>query len=232
MLKEEEEEEEEKENQKYLEKLKNFEFSQMKNYTGLITNETIYDYLMDNYYSKDMKEFKLNLNELFALKDIFFISELNEKVEAKEKVYKTFHNYLYTNLDLVPIYQEGEIEGFIYPKDFLYYIYNCESNPKLTNEEFLESLYEGIGDEKPYGKQRIIYLEINDENRRLNIKELMEKLNNSIEKKIVLYDKEKLYLISLKSIFGAIVRIEDNNKRENNVVEDDNSMEEENDEEQ
>ena len=232
MLKEDEKEEEETDNQRYLDKLKSFEFSQMKNYTGLITNETIYDYLMDNYYSKDMKEFKLNLNELFALKDIFFITELKEKVEAKEKIYKTFDHYLHSNIDLIPIYNEGEVEGFIYPKDFLYYIYNCESNPKLTNEEFMESLYEGIGDEKPYGKERIIYLEINDENKRLNIKELMEKMNNSIEKKIVLYDKEKLYIISLKTVFGAIVRVEDNNNKRENSMSEENSIEEENDEEQ
>ena len=69
-------------------------------------------------------------------------------------------------------------------------------------------MYEGIDDNKPYGKERIIYYEYNDESKKLRIKELLEKINAAPEKKIVLRDlseENKLYIISLNSIFDALV---------------------------
>ena len=68
-------------------------------------------------------------------------------------------------------------------------------------------MYKDIDDEKPYGKNRIAFLELNDTTKTFYVKELIENLNSSIEKKL-LYDKNdnnKLYLISLKTIFKAIV---------------------------
>ncbi len=71
-------------------------------------------------------------------------------------------------------------------------------------------MYEGIADEKPYGKERIVYLEYNDEAKKLKIKYLLETINGAPEKKIVLKDIEdgnKLYIISLKSIFDTVVEM-------------------------
>ena len=197
------------EKQDSLKSLKNIRFGdKMKNYIGIVTNETIYEYLVFNYYSKDMKEFNLSLNELLILGNIPFLEKLSNGKNTNEKVYNTFIYYLEENYDIIPIFSEKEIEGFIYPKDFFFYIYNCESNQNLTNKEFLEKLYKDIDEEKPYGKNRVEYLELNETNKSLYVKELIEGLNCSIEKKIIIYDpedKNKLFLISLKTIFKAIV---------------------------
>ena len=188
--------------------LKNIKFeNKMKNYVGIVTNETIFEYLTFNYYSNDMKEFDLSLNELLILGENTFLKPLTNINDSKEKTYNTFNYHLGGHYDIIPIFTENEIEGFIYPKDFLFYIYNCESDQNLTNREFLENLYEDIDDEKPYGKNRVVYLELNDTTKTFYVKELIERLNCSIEKKIVLIDpndNKKLFLISLKTIFKAI----------------------------
>ena len=195
--------------------LSNVNLEEMKNYIGIVTNETIFDYLLFNYYSNEMKEFNLSLNELLVLGDIPLIVKLTNGIDMNEKAYNTFNYYLFGQSDIIPVYNQKEIEGFIYPIDFYYYIYNCESKQSLTNEEFLIHLYKNIDEEKPYGKNRIIYMELNDANKGFYVKELFEKLDCSLEKKIVLYDPNddyKLYLISLKTIFRAIVEFQLNNK--------------------
>ena len=197
-----------------LNSLENIHFEDdMKNYVGIVTNETIFEYLAFNYYSNDMKEFNLSLNELIILGENTFLSPLTNIKDSQEKTYNTFNYHLIGNFDIIPIFSEKEIEGFIYPKDFFFFIYNCESDQNLTNNEFLEKLYKDIDDEKPYGKNRIAYLELNDTTKTFYVKELIENLDCSIEKKIVIYDpndKNKLYLISLKTIFKAIVEFNSN----------------------
>ena len=197
-----------------LNSLENIHFEdEMKNYVGIVTNETIFEYLAFNYYSNDMKEFNLSLNELIILGENTFLSPLTNIKDSQEKTYNTFNYHLIGNFDIIPIFSEKEIEGFIYPKDFFFFIYNCESDQNLTNNEFLEKLYKDIDDEKPYGKNRIAYLELNDTTKTFYVKELIENLDCSIEKKIVIYDpndKNKLYLISLKTIFKAIVEFNSN----------------------
>ena len=189
--------------------LENIHFEEeMKSYVGIVTNETIFEYLAFNYYSNDMKEFNLSLNELIILGENTFLRPLTNIKASQEKTYNTFNYHLIGNFDIIPIFSEKEIEGFIYPKDFFFFIYNCESDQNLTNNEFLEKLYKDIDDEKPFGKNRIAYLELNDTTKTFYVKELIENLNCSIEKKIVIYDpndNNKLYLISLKTIFKAIV---------------------------
>ena len=180
----------------------------MKNYVGIVTNETIFEYLFLNYYSNDMKEFNLSLNELFILGENTFLKPLTNIQKADDKVYNTFNYHFGGNYDIIPILSDKEIEGFIYPKDFLFYIYNCENDQNLSNKNFLKKLYDDVDDEKPYGKNRVVYLELNDTSKTFYVKELIEKLNVSIEKKIVLFDPNdinKLFLISLKTIFKAIV---------------------------
>ena len=197
-----------------LNSLENIHFEdEMKNYVGIVTNETIFEYLAFNYYSNDMKEFNLSLNELIILGENTFLSPLTNIKDSQEKTYNTFNYHLIGNFDIIPIFSEKEIEGFIYPKDFFFFMYNCESDQNLTNNEFLEKLYKDIDDEKPYGKNRIAYLELNDTTKTFYVKELIENLDCSIEKKIVIYDpndKNKLYLISLKTIFKAIVEFNSN----------------------
>ena len=195
--------------------LSNVYSKEIKNYLGVVNNDTIFEYLIVNYYSNDMKEFNLSLNELLFLGDTPFIQKLDKGEDLNQKVYNTFNKYLFNNSDIIPINNGKEIVGFIYPKDFFYYLYNCESKQSLTNNDFLVNLYKDVDEEKPYGKNRVIYMELNNKNKEFYIKELLEKLNCSIEKKIVLYepnDNSKLYLISLKTIFKAIVEFQTKNK--------------------
>ena len=188
---------------------------EIKNYLGVVNNDTIFEYLIVNYYSNDMKEFNLSLNELLLLGDTPFIQKLDKGEDLNQKVYYTFNKFLFINSDIIPINNGKEIVGFIYPKDFFYYLYNCESKQSLTNNDFLENLYKDVDEEKPYGKNRVIYMELTNKNKEFYIKELLEQLNCSIEKKIVLYEhnnNSNLYLISLKTIFQAIVEFQSKNK--------------------
>ena len=162
-----------------------------------------------------MKEFNLTLDELKNLKiSSSFIKPIENYALMNEEVHSSFSKYISSKKDLLPIFtnDKNDIFGFLYLRDYLYFISNCESNQNLTNEQFLINMYEGIDDNKPYGKERIIYLEFNEDSKKLRIKELLEKINAAPEKKIVLRDKEggnKFYIISLNSIFDALV---ENNK--------------------
>ena len=200
------------------EELKNEEnelASETQNYTGFVTYETVFDFLIYNYYSIEMKEFDLTLEDLRKLPlSSSFIKPIENYALINEEVHSSFSKYISSKNDLLPIYtnDKNEIFGFLYLRDYLYFISNCESNQSLTNEQFLINMYEGIDDNKPYGKERIIYLEYNDDSKKLKVKELLEKINAAPEKKIVLSDKEgnnKLYIISLSSIFDVLV---ENNK--------------------
>ena len=106
-----------------LNSLENIHFEdEMKNYVGIVTNETIFEYLAFNYYSNDMKEFNLSLNELIILGENTFLSPLTNIKDSQEKTYNTFNYHLIGNFDIIPIFSEKEIEGFIYPKDFFFFM--------------------------------------------------------------------------------------------------------------
>ena len=158
-----------------------------------------------------MKEFNITLDDLKKLPiSSNFIKPIKNYGLMNEEVHSSFSKYVTSKNDLLPILtnDKNDIFGFLYLRDYLYFISNCESDQSLTNEKFLINMYEGIDDNKPYGKERIIFLEYNEESKKLKIKELLEKINASPEKKIVLRDKEggnKLYIISLSSIFDVLV---------------------------
>ena len=158
-----------------------------------------------------MKEFNLTLEDLRKLPlTSSFIKPIENSVLMNEEVHSSFSKYISSKKDLLPILTEdkNDVFGFLYLRDYLYFISNCESNQSLTNEQFLVNMYEGIDNSKPYGKERIIYLEYDENSKKCKIKELLEKINAAPEKKIVLRDAEegnKLYIISLNSIFDALV---------------------------
>ena len=158
-----------------------------------------------------MKEFNMTLEDLRKLPlSSSFIKPIEKYALMNEEAHSSFSKYISSKSDLLPIFtnDKNEVFGFLYLRDYLYFISNCESNQSLTNEQFLINMYEGIDDNKPYGKERIIYLEYNEDSKKLKIKELLEKINAAPEKKIVLNDKEgnnKLYIISLNSIFDVLV---------------------------
>ena len=185
--------------------------SETQNYTGFVTYETVFDFLIYNYYSIEMKEFNLTLEDLKKLPlKTSFIRPIENFALMNEEVHSSFSKYITSKKDLLPILtnDKNDLFGFLYLRDYLYFISNCESNQKLTNEEFLINMYEGIDDNKPFGKERIIYYVYDETSKKLKIKELLEQINAAPEKKIVLRDIEggnKLYIISLNSIFDALV---------------------------
>jgi len=191
--------------------------TETQNYTGFVTYETVFDFLIYNYYSMEMKEFDLTLEDLKKISlNSSFIKPLTNYALMNEEVHSSFSKNITSKNDILPILtnDKSDIFGFLYLRDYLYFVSNCESNQNLTNEQFLTNMYEGIDDDKPYGKERIIFLEYNDENKKLRIKQLLEKINGAPEKKIVLKDKEdgnKLEIISLKNIFDVLVEMNEKN---------------------
>ena len=190
--------------------------SETQNYTGFVTYETVFDFLIYNYYSMEMKEFDLSLEELRNISlNSSFIKPLTNFALVDEEVHSSFSKNITSKNDILPILtnDKKEIFGFLYLRDYLYFVSNCESNQNLTNEKFLSNMYEGIDDAKPFGKERIIFLEYNNDSKKLRIKELLEKINGAPEKKIIIKDKDdgdKLYIISLKDIFDVVVEMNEN----------------------
>ena len=187
--------------------------SETQNYTGFVTYETVFDFLIYNYYSMEMKEFDLSLEDLKKMPiNSSFIKPLSNFALISEEVHLSFSKNISSKNDILPILTDdkNDIFGFLYLRDYLYFVSNCESNQNLTNEQFLINMYEGIEEGKPYGKERIIFLEYNDETKKIKIKNLLERINGAPEKKIVLVNKEegnKLEFISLKNIFDVIVEM-------------------------
>ena len=195
--------------------------TETQNYTGFVTYETVFDFLIYNYYSMEMKEFDLTLEDLKKISlNSSFIKPLTNFALMNEEVHSSFSKNITSKNDILPILtnDKSDIFGFLYLRDYLYFVSNCESNQNLTNEQFLTNMYEGIDNDKPYGKERIIFLEYNDENKKLRIKELLEKINGAPEKKIILKDEEggnKLEIISLKNIFDVLVEMNEKNENLN-----------------
>ena len=195
--------------------------TETQNYTGFVTYETVFDFLIYNYYSMEMKEFDLTLEDLKKISlNSSFIKPLTNYALMNEEVHSSFSQNITSKNDILPILtnDKSDIFGFLYLRDYLYFVSNCESNQNLTNEQFLTNMYEGIDDNKPYGKERIIFFEYNDENKKLKIKQLLEKINGAPEKKIVMIDKEdgnKLEIISLKNIFDVLVEMNEKNENLN-----------------
>ena len=53
--------------------------------------------------------------------------------------------------DILPVFNDDKTElfGFLFLRDYLYFISNCENDQNLTNEQFLVNMYEEIVDDKP-----------------------------------------------------------------------------------
>ena len=217
-------------NEKIEEEFENIEEEKanlVKEYTGFISYQTVFSFLINNYYNFDMSEFSLTLKELLILPNQTIIQEIiinakkNKNLKENqiicgninEKVYKIFDNYSLYNSEIIPILNDNNnsLEGFIFSEDFLFFISNYESKETLNCGNFLKEIYKDVDETKPYGVNKIIFIEINEENEKLTIKELIEELNCSISKKIVLYSKQnetefnKLYIISPKTIFISII---------------------------
>ncbi len=181
----------------------------IKNYTGFITYETMFDFFIQNYYG-DMKEFKCLLNDIIDVTSI--ANKLTYKFDKNEKVFVVFEQCFLTKLSIMPIYDSSnnnEIFGYLFLKDLVYFFMKVGIFFSLDDsvENFLIKLYEGIDEEKPLGKERIKYINIKKE--KYTMKQIFELLNASPEKKIIVNTGDDLSLITLSNIFRCVFNLKE-----------------------
>ena len=187
-------------------RIKNSNF--IKNYTGFITYETMFDFFIQNYYG-DMKEFNVLLNDIINISTIS--NKLTYKFDKNEKVFVVFEECFLRKLSIMPIYDKSnnEIFGYLFLKDLVYFFMKVGIFFTLDDsvEKFLNQLYEGIDDEKPLGKERIKYINIKKE--KYTMKQIFELLNASPEKKIIINTGDDYSLITLSNIFKSVINIQE-----------------------
>ncbi len=186
--------------------IKNSNF--IKNYTGFITYETMFDFFIQNYYG-DMKEFNVLINDIIDISTI--ANKLTYKFDKNEKVFVVFEQCFLRKLSIMPIYDKSnnEIFGYLFLKDLVYFFMKVGIFFTLDDsvEKFLNQLYEGIDNEKPLGKERIKYIDIKNE--KYTMKQIFELLNASPEKKIIVNTGDDYSLITLSNIFKSVINVKE-----------------------
>ena len=165
------------------------------NLSGFITYETIFEYFIENYYSS-MTEFNIPLKYLdIVVKNVITL----DKSENLHKCMETFYK---ERISMIPIMDEGNIFGYLYLKDIIYFFSTGEKfNFSNTIESFLKDLYEGVDDEIPYGKKRIV--ELNDNT---NLKVVFENMSISPERKLIIRnDDTNIGVVALYDIFKKLI---------------------------
>ena len=105
-------------------------------------------------------------------------------------------------ISMIPIIDNGEVFGYLYLKDIIYFFSSGDKfNFSNSIESFLKDLYEGIDDEKPYGKKRIV--ELRDDT---DLKEVFEKMSSSPERKLIITnDSNNIGVVALYDIFKKLL---------------------------
>ena len=162
--------------------------------TGFITYEAIFEFFIENYYSS-MKEFEIQL------KDVNIISKNVFSLNKEDTLYKAMELFCTKKISLIPIMDNKEIFGYIYLKDIIYCFSNGNNLNFSTNlGSFLEDLYEGVENEKPYGKKRITELEEST-----NLKKVFEEMSICPERKLIVKYDDHIGIITLSNIFIELV---------------------------
>ena len=165
------------------------------NLSGFITYEAIFEYFIENYYSS-MTEFHIPLKHLdLIVKNVITLNK-------NENLHKCMEIFYKERISMIPIMDEGNIFGYLYLKDIIYFFSSGEKfNFGNTIESFLKDLYEGVDDEIPYGKTRI--QEITDT---IILKEVFEKMSISPERKLIVKNEDKNFgIVALYDIFKKLV---------------------------
>ena len=165
------------------------------NLSGFITYEAIFEYFVENYYSS-MTEFNIPLKYL----DIIVKKMIT--LNKKETLHKCMETFYREGISMIPIMEDKEnIFGYFYLKDIIYFFSTGEKfNFSNTIESFLKDLYEGVDDEKPYGKKRI--MEIKDDT---NLKQVFEEMSISPERKLIIKNDNNIGVVALYDIFKKLV---------------------------
>ena len=162
--------------------------------TGFITYEAIFEFFIENYYSS-MKEFEIQL------KDVNIISKNVFSLNKEDTLYKAMELFCTKKISLIPIMDNKDIFGYIYLKDIIYCFSNGNNLNFSTNlGSFLEDLYEGVDNQKPYGKKRITELEEST-----NLKKVFEEMSICPERKLIVKYDDHIGIITLSNIFIELV---------------------------
>ena len=165
------------------------------NLSGFITYEAIFEYFIENYYSS-MTEFNIPLKLLdIVVKNVITLN----KDETLHKCMETFYK---EGISMIPILDNGNIFGYLYLKDIIYFFSTGEKfNFSNSIESFLKDLYEGIDDKIPYGEKRIV--ELKDDT---DLKKVFENMSISPERKLVIRnDNSSIGIVALYDIFKKLV---------------------------
>ena len=165
------------------------------NLSGFITYEAIFEYFIENYYSS-MTEFHIPLKHLdIIVKNVITLNK-------NENLHKCMETFYKEGISMIPIMDEGNVFGYLYLKDIIYFFSIGEKFKfNHTIESFLKDLYEGVDDEMPYGKKRIA--ELNDDT---NLKKVFEEMSISPERKLVIKNDSKyIGIVALYDIFKKLV---------------------------
>ena len=165
------------------------------NLSGFITYEAIFEYFIENYYSS-MTEFNIPLKHLdIVVKNVIALN----KDETLHKCMETFYK---EGISMIPILDNGNIFGYLYLKDIIYFFSTGEKfNFSNSIESFLKDLYEGIDDKIPYGEKRIV--ELKDDT---DLKKVFENMSISPERKLVIRnDNSSIGIVALYDIFKKLV---------------------------
>ena len=165
------------------------------NLSGFITYEAIFEYFIENYYSS-MTEFNIPLKHLDII--VNKVITLNKS----ETLHKSMETFYKEGISMIPIMDEGNIFGYLYLKDIIYFFSTGEKfNFGNSIESFLIDLYEGVDDERPYGNKRI--MELKDDT---NLKEVFEKMSISPERKLIITnDNNNIGVVALYDIFKKLL---------------------------
>ena len=176
------------------------------NLSGFITYETIFEYIIENYYSS-MTEFNIPLKNFDIVNKNVIILNKNETLhKAMETFYKE-------GISMIPIIDNensnnndnndnDNIFGYLYLKDIIYFFSTGEKfNFSNSIESFLKDLYEEVDDEMPYGKKRI---GVTKDDKLL--KEIFENMSISPERKLIIKnDQNNIGIVALYDIFKKLV---------------------------
>jgi predicted transcriptional regulator len=142
-----------------------------------------------------MKEFEIKL------KDVNIISKNVFSLKKDDNLCKAMELFCSKKISLIPIMDDKEIFGYIYLKDIIYCFSNGNNlnfNTKISS--FLEDLYEGVDNDKPYGKKRITQLE-----ETTDLKKVFEEMSICPERKLVVKYEDHIGIITLSNIFTELV---------------------------
>ena len=136
------------------------------------------------------------------LKQINIIVNNVITINKNDSLYKCMQTFYNEGISLLPVIgDEGEILGYFYLKDIIYFFSMGDKfNFNNSVENFLKDLYEDIDTQKPYGIRRIV--ELNDDT---DLKEVFEKMNISPERKIITKNGATIGIIALYDVFKKLV---------------------------